>query len=172
MTISVVCRAMRLSDIAAVIEIQAEAYVDEMLETAEVIAARFHAAPDTAWVAEYADKVCGYLVCYQSMLGEVTPWGEAFVHKPKANTLYLHDLAIGKNAIGLGVGRALVDCALSYARQCSLQSAALVAVQNSKSFWQKFGFNEYNHLVMAQLQHLTSYTGSAFYMTRSLSDSL
>lgn len=169
MTISVVCRAMRLSDIAAVIEIQAEAYVDEMLETAEVIASRFHVAPNTAWIAEYADKVCGYLVCYESTFGEVTPWGEEFVHKLNADTLYLHDLAIGKSAIGLGVGRALVDCALGYAMQRSLRAAALVAVQNSKSFWQKFGFDECNHLAMTQLQHLASYTGPAFYMTRSLS---
>jgi len=169
MVASVVCRAMQLSDIAAVIAIQAEAYLDEIVETAEVISARFHAAPDTAWVAEYDGNLCGYLVCYQSMLGEVTPWGEAFAHKPEANTLYFHDLAIGKHAIGLGVGRALVDCALSYANLCSLQFAALVAVQNSKSFWQKFGFSEHNQLAMTQLQHLASYAGPAFYMTRSLS---
>ncbi len=170
MMTSVVCRAMQLSDIAAVIAIQAEAYIDEILEADEVIRARFNAAPDTAWVAESGGNLCGYLVCYQSALGEVTPWGGAFVHKPNANTLYLHDLAIGKNAIGLGVGRALVDCALSYAKQCSLQAAALVAVQNSKSFWQKFGFNEYNQLPMVQLQRLASYAGPAFYMTRSLSN--
>ena len=168
MTVEFICRAMRLSDIADVIRIQAEAYIDEILETDEVIRARFAQTPDTSWVIERAGEVCGYLVGYQSALGEVSPWGSEFAHKPESTALYLHDLAISKSAAGCGLGSLLVNHALREAQQRELRAAALVSVQNSKSFWQKLGFNECNQLDEIQQHNLASYSGPAIYMTREL----
>lgn len=164
------CRAMQLRDLADVIRIQAEAYSDEILETDAVIRARFIQAPDTSWVVERAGQVCGYLVGYQSILGEVSPWGGEFMHKPAATALYLHDLAISKTAAGCGLGVLLVNHALLAARQRELRAVALVSVQNSKSFWQKLGFNECTQLDEIQQGNLASYAGPALYMTRALVD--
>ena len=163
-----ICRAMQLSDLAAVTRIQAEAYIDEILETDEVIHARLLQAPDTAWVVERAGEVCGYLVGYQSTLGEVTPWGSEFSHKQDSTALYLHDLAISTSASGCGLGPLLVNYALMQARQRELRDVALVSVQNSKSFWQKLGFNENTQLDEIQRTNLASYSGPAIYMTRDL----
>lgn len=163
-----ICRAMRLSDLDAVIRIQAEAYIDEILETDEVIHARFAQTPDTSWVVERAGEVCGYLVGYQSVLGEVSPWGSEFTHKSESTALYLHDLAISKSAAGCGLGPLLVNYVLMEARQRALRAAALVSVQNSKSFWQKLGFNESAQLDEIQQRNLVSYSGPAIYMTREL----
>lgn len=159
---------MQLRDIADVIRIQAEAYVDEILETDEVIRARFAQVPDTSWVVERAGEVCGYLVGYQSSLGEVTPWGSEFQHKSQSTALYLHDLAISKSAAGFGLGALLVKHALTDARERNLRAAALVSVQNSQSFWQKLGFNESTQLDEIQQRNLASYHGPAIYMTREL----
>lgn len=163
-----ICRAMQSRDLEAVIRIQAEAYTDEILETDDVIRARFAQTPDTSWVVERAGEVCGYLVGYQSALGEVSPWGREFMHKPESTALYLHDLAISKSAAGCGLGPLLVNHALMEARQRALRAAALVSVQNSKSFWQKLGFNESAQLDEIQLCNLASYSGPAIYMTREL----
>lgn len=168
MTVEFICRAMQLCDLADVIRIQAEAYIDEILETDEVIHARFARTPDTSWVVERAGEVCGYLVGYQSALGEVSPWGSEFTHKPDSTALYLHDLAISKSAAGCGVGPMLVNHALREARQRELRAAALVSVQNSKSFWQKLGFKECAQLDETQQYNLASYSGPAIYMTREL----
>lgn len=162
------CRAMQLSDLVEVVRIQAEAYVDEILETVEVIEARFRQVPDTSWVVECAGEVCGYLVGYQSALGEVTPWGGEFTHKHESTALYLHDLAISKSALGCGLGLMLVNYALAAARQRALRNVALVSVQNSKSFWHKLGFNESDQLDELQQNNLASYSGPAIYMTRDL----
>lgn len=163
-----VCRAMQLHDLEVVIRIQAEAYIDEILETDDVICARFAQTPDTSWVVERAGEVCGYLVGYQSALGEVSAWGSEFAHKPESTALYLHDLAISKSAGGCGLGPMLVNHALMVARQRELRAAALVSVQNSKSFWQKLGFNESIRLDEIQQRNLASYSGPAIYMTREL----
>lgn len=168
MTVEFICRAMQLRDIADVIRIQAEAYIDEILETDDVIRARFAQTPDTSWVVERAGDVCGYLIGYQSTLGEVSPWGSEFAHKPESTALYLHDLAISKSAAGCGLGPMLVNHVLMEARQRELCAAALVSVQNSKSFWQKLGFNECAQLDEIQQRNLASYSGPAIYMTCEL----
>ena len=162
------CRAMRACDIEDVIRIQAEAYREEMIESDEVIQKRFAQTPDTSWVVERAGNVCGYLVGYRSRIGEVTPWGCDFSHKLFADTLYLHDLAISKSAAGYGLGQLLVIHALQEASALDLANAALVSVQNSKIFWEKLGFKEYMALPEIQQQHLASYSGNAFYMSRHL----
>jgi predicted N-acetyltransferase YhbS len=163
-----ICRAMRLCDLAAVIRIQAEAYIEEILETDQVIHARFAQAPDTSWVVERDGEVCGYLVGYQSTLGDITPLGSEFSNKPQANTLYLHDLAISDSAKGFGLGLVVVNYALREARQRQLEHAALVSVQGSKVFWEKLGFITCAELAQVQQQNLATYTGPAFYMSRRL----
>lgn len=168
MTAEFICRAMQLHDLVDVIRIQAEAYIDEILETDSVICARFAQTPDTSWVVERAGEVCGYLVGYQSVLGEISPWGSEFTHKTEAAALYLHDLAISKSAAGCGLGAVLVNHALMEARHRELLAAALVSVQNSKSFWQKLGFSECSDLERSQQKNLASYSGPAIYMTREL----
>lgn len=160
------CRAMQHSDLACVIRIQAEAYVDEILETDDVIIERFNAVPDTSWVVEGKQGVCGYLVGYLSHHGSVTPWGETFSHQLNADHLYLHDLAISTTAAGFGLGPRLVKYALEQAQQRALRGATLVSVQDSKGFWQKLGFSEYLTLAPAQQQYLATYAGPAFYMTQ------
>ncbi len=164
-----ICRVMQRGDLASVISIQAEAYIDEILERDEVIIERFAAVPDTSWVVEGEQGVCGYLVGYLSHQGYVTPWGETFSHKTNADHLYLHDLAISTSAAGFGLGPRLVKYALKQAQARALRGAALVSVQDSKGFWQKLGFSEHPQLTPAQQQHLDSYTGPAFYMTQDFS---
>ena len=159
---------MQVCDLADVIRIQAEAYIDEILETDEVILARFKQTADTSWVVERAGEICGYLVGYYANLGEVSPWGYEFSHKSDANTLYLHDLAISRSATGYGLGPLIVKHALEHAQRRTVSHAALVSVQNSKRFWEKLGFSTVENLLQAQHQHLATYAGPAFYMAKPL----
>ncbi len=161
-------RAMTSADLAAVIQVQAEAYVPELCESLAVIAARLNAAPQTAWVADSPQGVCAYLVGYQSELGKVTPWGSEFSHQPESTTFYLHDLALGVNAKGMGLGQTLVNHALEQMRERGAEQAALVSVQDSLGFWQKLGFSEFAELAESERTQLDSYALPAVYMTRSL----
>lgn len=166
-------RPMRAIDLAAVDSIQAQAYSGYFLESAEVIAQRFYASPATAWVAEREGKVCAYLVAYWSLIGKINPLNAPFAQVDDANCLYLHDLALLKSAQGLGVARALVQLATDYALQHSADAIALLSVQNSKKFWQGFGFSEFLNLDVQQQENLSSYVeegldGGAIYMLRSL----
>ncbi|ACE84453.1 GNAT family N-acetyltransferase [Cellvibrio japonicus] len=157
-------RLMTPADLIAVIQIQAEAYVDEMLESQEVIAARLANVADTSWVVECAGQVCAYLVAYLSQANSVTPWGSEFAHKPDADTFYLHDLAVSHRAKGLRMGPWLIAGVFDQMRERGLRRAALVSVQDSQGFWSKLGFRVVDQLAPEQVRHLQTYTGPAVYM--------
>lgn len=169
-------RPMIASDLTAIEIIQAEAYAGYFLESADIIAQRFNLSPTTAWVAEREGNVCAYLVGYWSILGKINPLNAPFVHVENANCLYLHDLALLKIAQGFGVGRKLIQAATDHALQNAANAIALLSVQNSKAFWQGFGFSEFLDLDLQQQENLATYLDSsldgsdvAFYMVKPLS---
>lgn len=163
-------RLMSLNDLIAIEHIQAEAYAGYFLESADVIAQRFHLSPATAWVAEHDGQVCAYLVGYWSRVGKINPLNAPFASVADANCLYLHDLALLKIAQGFGVGKKLIQAATELASSNSAQALALLSVQNSKEFWQGLGFSEFVDLENIQQENLNTYlTGddAAFYMVKS-----
>ena len=161
-------RPMQASDIPAVMTIQEESYPDELLETAEVVSARLASFPDCAWVAEEAQEACAYLFAYPARLGRITPFDGVFARHDDTDCLYLHDLAVGLLASGRGVGPALVRHALEHARTRGLRHSALVAVQGSRDFWSRMGYEACPVDDAAQAENLATYGGSAVYMSRSL----
>lgn len=159
---------MQESDIGNVLRIQAEAYTDVMQESETVFRSRFLSAPGTAWVVERERSLCAYLVAYKSAPGIVSPWGSEFSHSENASALYIHDLALGVAARGLRMGQWLVEQMMVQARLLEMEAIALVSVQNSKTFWQKMGFDTCVTLNPDQQQNLDTYAGDAFYMLRKL----
>ncbi|HWV14644.1 MAG TPA: GNAT family N-acetyltransferase [Cellvibrio sp.] len=164
-------RLMAQGDLTAVEDIQAEAYAGYFLESAEVIAQRFHISPATAWVAEREGQVCAYLVGYCSLLGKINPLDAPFAPAENPDCLYLHDMAILKVAQGAGIAKALLQAAERLAGVKQLGKMALLSVQDSKAFWLGQGFVIREGLDSVQQQNLNSYCDAdemAFYMVKGL----
>jgi len=164
-------RTMQPSDLAKVVTIQAEAYENHFLESADVIAQRFKLSPQTAWVAELDNEVSAYLVAYCYKLGKVNPFNATFVQVEDPDCLYLHDLALLQMARGTGIATRLIQMAVDFAQYHSLSFVALVSVQSSKEFWQKQGFTEYSVLTTTQHKALNGYGSNGdevFYLYRML----
>lgn len=161
-------RPMRTSDIPAILAIQAEAYSDMLLESAEVIALRLQASPELAWVATDAQGPCAYLFGYRSRAGIVTPLDGAFSEPDDPDCLYLHDLAVARRAAGRGIGPLLVQRLLDHARAQRLRYSALVSVQDSEAFWSRLGYAPASDLDERQQAHLASYGVPARYMVQAL----
>jgi len=162
-------RPLLPTDIASVVRIQSDCYLPGNLESEAVIRARLASAPDTAWVAEVDDAVCAYLVGYRSGLGQVGALGDGFEPAKAPDCLYLHDLAVGPQARGLGLGPRLVAHALSQARREGLAWAALVSVQGSQDFWRQRGFAASQLDDPVQALALSTYVGEpACYMTQAV----
>ena len=161
-------RLIEAADLPALMRIQAEAYMEEMQESAEVMAARMAQVANTTWVVELAGEISAYLLAYLSRAGQVTPWGSEFAHQPEADTFYVHDLAISRRAQGLKLGPWLIEQVLHQARSRGLGRAALVSVQGTEGFWARLGFTPVSSLSPEQQANLRSYSGAAIYMERPL----
>lgn len=161
-------RLMTQADVAQVLDIQAQCYPARLLEDEATIRARLDSAPDSAWVAEQKNRACAYLVGYRSVVGNITPLDSPFDIPAQTDSLYLHDLAVGKSAQGLGLGPQLVDMACGKARAEGLKYSALVSVQDSLNFWKRLGYEVMEELGVNQTANLHSYGHASLYMVRSL----
>lgn len=160
---------MTESDLRAVLAVQASCYPPAMQEAGRVVLERLRAAPATTLLACDAEGVCAYLFAYPSRLGAVTPLGAAFAPAADADTLYIHDLAVAPRALGQGLARRLLDALAACAAARGLPYAALVAVQDSRRFWENMGFEEHarRQAGQADMRALATYPPGALYMTRT-----
>ena len=157
------------ADIPSVVRIQSQCYLPDNIESEAVISARLASAPETAWVAELKGAVCAYLVGYRSRFGQIGALGDGFKPATEPDCLYLHDLAVGPQARGRGLGQMLVAHALALARREGLAWSALVSVQGSQDFWRQRGFTISRLDDRDQSLALASYAGeTACYMTQAL----
>lgn len=154
---------MEEADLHAVLAVQAACYPPEMQEAAEVVLARLRTAPGTVLVAGDAEGVCAYVFAYPSRLGAVTPLGAGFAPAADADTLYIHDLAVAPRALGQGLARRLLASLL--AASPALPGAALVAVQDSRRFWEGQGFTV-RDAGEEGARRLATYPDGALYMAR------
>lgn len=162
-------RLMQSTDLPAVIKLQDRCYAAELFEPADVVINRFKNCAQTCWVALYQDKLWGYLFCYPSLAGKVGALAEDFQVQSQANCLYLHDMAVSRDARGQGVARSLLAEAEHFAMSKQYQCLSLVAVQNSATYWQQQGFSPVPELTPEQQLLLASYTGQqAQYLQKNL----
>lgn len=111
-------------------------------EDAAVFAERLALYPQGCHVLEdEAGVLDGYVISH--------PWHDAgppalnsLLHRlpPAPTAYYIHDIALLPAARGSGAAEAIVTALIEQARQRGLSSVALVAVNGSEAFWQKYGF--------------------------------
>lgn len=168
MSVNTDIRRMRAADLPAVMAIQAQAYPPAMNEAESVFAQRLQVSPDYCWVAEDRKGLAGYLFCYRSQHGKITALGAGFTPSETGDCLYLHDLAIARQARGSGVAGQLIKQALAAGQSMKLRHAALVSVQGAQPFWAKHGFRPAAVDDPKQAKNLSSYPPPASYMSQPL----
>lgn len=159
-------RALLPRDIYSVLEIQRESYPDSMNESQSTIQLRLQQAPLYSWVFEHGSEVLAYLIAYPSVKDKITALGADFDIPSQPDCLYLHDLAVSKRAVGMGVGKQLIAAAWRFGLEQRLASSALVSVQNSCAFWEKFGYGVQENLNANARLNLASYPNEALYMVK------
>lgn len=161
---SIIVRQLRLLDIARVLAIQSDCYRDEVIESAASFISKQKASPETCFVCVVDGYVEGYLVSVPGVLG-VPPALDCNEYSIPVdfNCLHLHDLAVSANSRQLGVGRLLVDAYFEIVREKGIERATLIAIQQSASYWEQYGFTK--HFSEGALQRdLAGYGSDAVYM--------
>lgn len=148
----------------SILNIQAEAYQEIILEDLQVLKSKFTASPDTCFVAlSEQGAILGYLLAHPWSGMEPPKLFEALPQLTSGEYLYLHDMAVSSQAAGQGVGRAMFEALVAAVQRTGMQTIRLVAVQGSETFWARMGFTE-----IAGASIDSSYGGNAVLMEKQL----
>lgn len=149
--------------------IQEECYTQIEPESRASMLSKIKLSAKTCWLATQDDEVSAYLLCHPWISDSPPALDMTITMLPEnANCFYFHDLAVGSAGRYKGLANNLVNHALNYAKNSGFKQAALIAVQDSSSFWAKFGFAPSTSLTAAHTKKIKTYGNSAIYMRNNL----
>ncbi|WP_153109040.1 GNAT family N-acetyltransferase [Propionivibrio limicola] len=168
---SVAWREMLPSDVDSV-ELIASQVHPGLYEERAVFAERQRLFPKGARLLEIDRQPCGYLISHPWWPEAIPALNSLLVELPRSviqrTTYYIHDLALLTAAQGIGAARNVVAQMAADAAAWGFDSMSLVAVNGSRSFWEKQGFRR---VVLHHLSaKLSAYEASAAFMIKSLRD--
>lgn len=131
MTSTPTLRPLTDADMPAVAALQLVAFAPLFHEPQEILASRLTVAPNLCWGAFDDDDLLAYILSHPWPAASPPPIGVTLSAPPPSDNWFVHDLAIGPAARGLGLGRALVGAASGAARGEGLTRGDLVAVQGA-----------------------------------------
>ena len=158
---------MAQSDLPAVCAMAAAVHRD-FPEEAAIFAERLALAPDGCFILRREEVAWGYLLSHPWRLRQPPPLNSLLHALPdKADTLYIHDLALLPQARGQGAASSIISKLEDLARLRQVSSMSLIAVSGSSPFWSRHGFAAWSAPEMAG--KLGSYSAGAVYMERRIS---
>lgn len=168
-------RPMAAADLPAVMAMAAVVHAG-YFEEQRVFAERLALFAPGCWIAQCVDgalpaQAVGYAVMHPARLGQPPALNSLLqALDDRADCLYLHDVALLADARGAGLGRALLQILREQMRRAGLKQAALVAVHNSRPYWEAVGFAILPQAPAALLEKLASYDAQAAYMVMAPDD--
>lgn len=133
-------RPLAAADLAAALAIQQTAYPPFLIEDRAAFASRLEITPSYCLAAVRADALLGYLLAHAWPHRAPPAVGTVLAQPARREVLFLHDLAIGPEGRGAGIGAALVARACALAAADGLNRAELIAVEGAEPYWCALGF--------------------------------
>lgn len=134
-------RSLESADVSAVLSVQADAYLPELLESGETFARKINLFPRGCLGCFEGENLLGYVFSQPWYGTEIIPLDAHLSEIPALpDCYYIHDLAIRKAGRARGIGRRLIDSLFIIADSLGIQRFMLVSVQSSEPFWQRWGF--------------------------------
>jgi GNAT superfamily N-acetyltransferase len=110
-------------------------------ESPEVLAERQQLYRDGAYLLEIGDRPTGYVLSHPWRFGDAPALNATLGSlPPEPDTYYLHDLAILPVARRIGAASYIVAALEKHARAKGFPSMTLIAVNQSRPFWERHGF--------------------------------
>ena len=168
-------RPFEPTDIAACAAIEAESYPPAVVEGPGMFAKELERHPAGCWVAEdgATSAVLAYSISMPARSADCPlAWnaaeGQQLRPPPddtaeekgdrEEGTMYLHDIAVGANARGAGVGALLLRRVVRSAQAAALPTITLTAVCGAASYWVQHGFAPIEPPSDAAQERLRSYS--------------
>lgn len=159
-------RAMSGYDIDAVSTIAGKVHPG-FYESVEVLAEKYALYHNGCYLLEVNEKPAGYVLSHPWRLGDLPPLNTLLGALPETpDTYYIHDLALLPLTRGLGSAKGIVAALTKHAAVKNFATMSLVAVNKSRPFWEKLGFEVEERPDLVEKLH--GYEADACYMIKRL----
>ncbi len=136
----VIWRSMTGFDLASVEAIAAQVHPG-FYESPEVLAEKHALYRDGAYLLEVSDRPAGYVLSHPWTFGSAPALNARIERLPAdTDTFYIHDLAILPVARRVGAAGFIIAALEKHARARGFPTMTLIAVNNSRGFWERHGF--------------------------------
>jgi len=133
-------RPMTIEDLPGIDQVQRASFAPAFWEDMSMFKEIIEHAPSFCVLAENKGEVLGYVLAYPSLL-ERDDFENGWRDLTGDETyIYVHDLSITPNGRGQGLARQLFNALDFAAKDNGFTNFAGIAVQESKGFWEKLGF--------------------------------
>jgi GNAT superfamily N-acetyltransferase len=167
MTEDLIIRPLEKRDLPAALAIQSAVYPPFLVEPAHAFASRLDVSAQFCLAAVSKGELVAYLLAHGWPQQSPPPVGAVLSPSASSEVLFIHDLAVGSNARGLGLGRRLVHQTFELAASQKLARAELIAVKGAAAYWRTLGFAETD--ISAELEaKVALYGRDARWMTREI----
>jgi N-acetylglutamate synthase-like GNAT family acetyltransferase len=165
MPLKVSMRPATANDASAYLRIGTDAYPPEFHESSAAFLAKLRVFPSGCKIVEVAGESVAFLISH--------PWtyenppklnSEAFTLPSLPNVFFIHSVTVMRAHQKHGIGSALVRTAIALGQSHGFSRLTLISVQDSASFWEKFGFKRVETLSQSIRRALFAYGHSSTYM--------
>jgi GNAT superfamily N-acetyltransferase len=140
MSASLTIRPIRDADWPAIDRIQRACFAATAIEPQDVLQSISRHSPVSCLLAE-TDRPLAYVLAHPWTPDDVPPLQAVLPGLPvNATSLFFHDLAVTPEARGTGLAHRLVEELLAWAGRQGLLHGSLISVQDSRRFWERYGF--------------------------------
>lgn len=136
----VIIRPLQRADLPAALAIQSAVYPAFLVEPEDAFASRLAMQTQFCLAAWHDGALAAYLLAHGWPAQSPPPVGAILPRDAAREVLFIHDLAVGHEGRGLGLGRRLVEAALAMAAREQIDRAELIAVEGAAPYWQTLGF--------------------------------
>ncbi|MDP8262417.1 MAG: GNAT family N-acetyltransferase [Candidatus Ancaeobacter aquaticus] len=129
------------NDLDDVLDMQKQSFLKEYQEERDTYKRKLDYYPEGNKLLTYDGQNAGYIISHPSCENHVHELNKQEMSSTgEENCMYLHDLAIHPEYRNKGLTHVLMEYFHSLTHKEGYKTQALVAVQNSKSFWEKHEF--------------------------------
>lgn len=161
-----VWRTVTPQDIAVITAIAGKVHPG-FFEDEVIFSERRDLYPEGAKLLEQEGKAAGYVLSHPWRYGDIPALNTLLGALPvNPSTYYLHDLALLPSARGTGAAGEIVSGLSAHAAAKNFPTMSLVAVNASRPFWEKHGFEAVNEAALTA--KLATYGERAFFMVKKL----
>ena len=141
---------LQSTDLPQILDVQKDAYREELLESGDTFSRIIVVFPRGCLGVFVDSRLVSYVFSHPWRSDRIVPLDDPRTALPlDADCLYIHDLAVRKSYHGKGVGTCLVKALVCLAEESGFHRLALVAVQESEAFWERWGFRRDEPLMYA-----------------------